>query len=45
MNVKTKCEDCNKEITVWLKHYLLRKIFRIMELKLLCTKCYFKDAD
>ena len=42
MNKKTKCERCDKEIKVYLSHYLIRKIFRIKEFELLCTKCYFE---
>ena len=42
MNVKIKCEKCNIKIKVFLSHYLIRKIFKIKDLELLCTECYFK---
>ena len=44
MNKKTKCEWCNKDITAYLSHYLIRKILRLKGFELLCTKCYFKEA-
>ena len=47
MPKKTKCEKCNKVIRVYWSHYLIRKIFKLngKGFDLLCTKCYFEEAE
>ena len=42
---KTKCEKCHKEIKVLLSHFFIRKILRLKDFDLLCTECYFEEAE
>ena len=43
--INTKCEKCGESIQVWLGWYFRRRVLRRKKLQMLCSNCYFKEAE